>query len=72
MDSPPTSGKALASQDEASAEEAIEFGADVHFVTPSFRADESLASLAYANTDPAALSNGHHDSRCALHPAFLA
>ncbi|KAK9868384.1 hypothetical protein WJX84_004044 [Apatococcus fuscideae] len=63
MDSPPTSGKALASQDEASAEEAIEFGADVHFVTPSFRADESLASLAYANTDPAALSNGHHDSR---------
>lgn len=35
-----------------------EFGSDVDFVFPSFRADETLASLAYADTDPAALPNG--------------
>lgn len=35
-----------------------EFGSDVGFVFPSFQAEESLASLAYANTDPAALPNG--------------
>ncbi len=40
-----------------------EFGADMDFVFPSFNAEESLASLAHANTDPAALSNGHPGTR---------
>ena len=39
-----------------------EFGADVDFVYPSFREEEGLASLAFADTNPAALF-GHAGSR---------
>ena len=54
----PSSGSPLPRLDASGISTPAEFGSDVDFIFPSFQADESLASLAYANTDPAALPNG--------------
>ncbi|KAK9850259.1 hypothetical protein WJX84_005584 [Apatococcus fuscideae] len=55
-------GKSMPKPDANGTSKLAEFGSDIEFVFPSFCAQESLANLAYANTDPAALPNGHTNS----------
>ena len=62
----PSSGKSQSMPNANGASNPAEFGSDIEFVFPSLHADDSLASLTFANTDPAGLLNGHAGSRCDL------